>query len=74
MCWNLKRNSRASINVPYITYEDTKEIDHLEDLGINGKTILKTAVNKILWKGVFWPVADTSEDGNIPWITVGVFF
>jgi len=28
----------------------------------------------MLWKGVFWPVVDTSEDGNIPWITVGFFF
>jgi len=31
----------VSLIVPYITYENTKEIDHLVDLGVDGKIILK---------------------------------
>jgi hypothetical protein len=44
--WNLRPNSRPSVNVPYITYEDTKEIDLLEELGVDGKIILKLCLIK----------------------------
>ena len=68
VCWDLN----STVNVSYITYEDKKEIDHLEDLRVEGEYNSETVVNEIFWKGIVWPVVGTSEDGNILWIAVRV--
>jgi len=76
VCWNLKPNSHASVNVLYITYEDTKEIDHLEDLRVNGKMILKlwlvkhysrvrSASGRYLWRRQY-----TLDYGGVLFLTV----